>query len=100
MLDVETTPSGVRVINVGAGYDGGAGTLPPVPISAYSTLTIPAYARAINFLADNLASFPRAVHRDGAEPDTPHRLTKLIGRRPNSYQNAYSFWRTLFFHAA
>lgn len=41
----------------------------------------------------------RSVRKDGAKPDQKHPLDKLLRRRPNGLQNAFTFWRTLFFHA-
>lgn len=73
--------------------------LPLTVINPYSTLAIPAYWRAVNFLAGNLASFGRSVRRDGARLDQPHALDVLLKRKPNALQNAFTFWRTLFFHA-
>lgn len=99
MLNLTHSPSGYRV------YDAQPGTVAvdPMLINAYSTLTVPAYWRAINFLADNLASFPRAVRRDdGAKAEQRHTLSDLLDHRgePNGTQNAFTFWRTLFFHTA
>lgn len=72
----------------------------PTLINTYSALTVPAYWRAITFLADNLASFPRAVHLKGRTVDQPHPLDKILQRRPNQLQTSYTFWRTFFGHAA
>lgn len=72
--------------------------LNPATINPYSILTIPAYWRAINFKADNLTSFPRSVRQNGIPLDQPHRLDRIF-RRPNGYQNATQFWKTLFFHS-
>jgi HK97 family phage portal protein len=89
-----TTINGIRV------YDAKPGDVIGTSIiNGYSALTVPAYWRAINFLATNLASFPRSVHRDGAKADEPHPLDRILKRRPNAYQNATQFWRTLFAHA-
>jgi HK97 family phage portal protein len=78
----------------------GGTTIPPMLLNSYSALSIPAYRRAMAFLADNLASFPRSVRKEGLKLDTPHPLDRLLKRRPNNVQNATTFWRTLFFHAA
>ncbi|HEV7299217.1 MAG TPA: phage portal protein [Tepidisphaeraceae bacterium] len=67
-------------------------------INCYSALTIPAYRRAIEFLSSNLASFGRSVRKGGTKIDGTHRLDRLLNRRPNAYQNATTFWRTLYFH--
>lgn len=92
-----TTPDGKSVMM----YDSNdpTSTIPPTLINAYSVLTIPAYWRAVNFLANNLSSFPRSVQKDGAAQAVPHPLDRLLERRPNPYQNATAFWRTLFFAA-
>jgi HK97 family phage portal protein len=82
-------------------YDAQPGTtVPPMVLNPYSTLSIPAYWRAINFLSENLASFPRAVHKGGSKTEDLPTLTRLLSRRPNGYQNSFCFWRTLFAHAA
>lgn len=78
----------------------GSTIVPPTMINAYSALSIPAFRRAVQFLSENLASFPRSVRKDGAKLDTPHPVAKLIGRRPNAYQNSFIFWRCFWFHAA
>lgn len=100
MVSMNPTPLGnIRVFDV----TGGGNVIGTVAINAYSALGVPAYWRAINFLATNLASFPRSVHKDGARRsvvDDPHPLDGLLGRRPNGYQNATQFWRALFLHAA
>lgn len=100
MLGLARTPSGAMIVNA-SGYDA-AGAIPPIPISAYSVLSVPAYYRAITFLSANLASFPRTVRRDGTRAksgEDAHPLARLLGRRPNGYQNGTQLWRTLFFHA-
>lgn len=71
--------------------------LQPNLINCHSALTIPAYWRAVTFLAENLTSFPRAVYR-GSEKLKEHRLRRVLSRKPNGVQTAYDFWRTLFFH--
>ena len=94
-----TTPDGRSVML----YDSnspGQNVIPPTLINTYSVLTIPAYWRAMNFLANNLASFPRSIHKEGSPADRTHPLNRLLGRRPNSYQSGWRFWSTLFFHAA
>jgi len=42
-----------------------------------------------------MASFPRSVRKN--DIDVPHRLDKLLKRKPNPYQSPFSFWRTLYF---
>jgi HK97 family phage portal protein len=82
-------------------YGAGLGVnVSPTTINEYSILSIPAYWRAVNFLADNLAAFGRSVHLDEARIDVPHRLDTILKRRPNGYQNPTAFWRTFIFHCA
>jgi HK97 family phage portal protein len=98
-VNTHTLPK-MRIIDI---QGNPAAVLRPMDISHYSALSIPAYWRAVNFLADNLASFPRSVQKDGARrtPDQrPHPLERLLSRRPNQLQNSFIFWRTLFLHAA
>src|SRR4051794_5859413 len=98
MTNLVTIDGGFQV----QGYPTG-NIIGPAVINAYSTLAIPAYWRAMNFLATNLASFPRSVRKDGAKRaagEPAHPLDKLLQRRPNALQSATIFWRTLFFHAA
>jgi len=73
------------------------GVIGPAVVNAYTTLSIPAYWRAMDFLSQNLASFPRSVRKSGVDQPR-HRLARLLQRRPNNYQNSTLFWRTLFFH--
>lgn len=81
-------------------YDvSGTTVIPLTPINPYSALAIPAYRRAVSFLANNMASFPRSVRLNGAKPTNAHPLDKLLRRRPNQLQNPTIFWRTLFLHA-
>ncbi len=74
--------------------------IPSMLVNSYSVLTLPAYYRAINFLSNNLASFPRSVRLNEMKTTVSHPVQKIIGRNPNNYQNANTFWKTLFFHAA
>lgn len=72
--------------------------IPPTLINGYSMLTIATVWRAVNFLASNLASFPRHVHgADGGK--ITHNLDRILKRRPSQYQTATVFWRTLWGHA-
>lgn len=70
-------------------------------VNCYSSLTVPAYWRALNFIALNMARFPRRVHDPRAAADAPpHPLTRMLHRKPNQYQNPFVFWSTLFYHHA
>lgn len=75
----------------------GSTPLGPTIINAFSALQIPAYWRAVNFLAGNLASFPRAVYLSGVK--IAHAVDRVLERKPNPYQTATVFWRQLFFDA-
>jgi HK97 family phage portal protein len=88
---------------VPVGYSGSfyAGTvIPPLLVNSYSALTIPAFKRAVQFISENLASFGRSVHQNGSPAPSKHPLDKLLSRRPNNYQNAFTFWQTIFGHMA
>jgi len=87
---------GVRLIDVA----GNGSVVPNFPLSAYSVMSIPAYRRAVTFLCENLASFPKRVEKEGAKDGAlDHPLNKMLKRRPNQLQNPFIFWRTLFYHA-
>lgn len=89
----------IRIVDVNQVYSGNL--IPEIAINAYSSLTITAYWRAINFIAENMARFPRSVRDPKAAADAaPHPLTRLLARRPNNYQNPFVFWRTFWFHVA
>ena len=79
-------------------YGSNGSVIGPVVVNAYTTLGVPAYWRAVNFIANNMATFPRFVARAGTE--TPHGLNRLLQRKPNGYQGPSIFWRTLFLHRA
>lgn len=74
------------------------GVIGPCVVNNYTTLSIPAYFRAVNFKSANMASFPRSVRLDNT--DVPHRLDSLLERKPNGYQSATMLYRTWFFHLA
>lgn len=80
-------------------YAANGSVLPPIFMNTYGSLTVPAYWRAVNFLAENLASFPRFVRR-GDSQDAEHQLNRLLKHKPNGYQNGFTLWRSWFFHAA
>ncbi|HEV7299247.1 MAG TPA: phage portal protein [Tepidisphaeraceae bacterium] len=93
-------PEALEVINMGGSYEGGI--IPPALINAYSAMAITPYWRAMNFLATNLAAFPRSVRQNGNRMDDaePHPLAKLLRRKPNGYQTPQVMWRTFYYHAA
>ena len=95
----ESNTQSIRVIDVADPSRGNV--LNEIVINSYSSLTITAYWCAMNFIAKNMARFPRSVvDPDAAEDAPPHPLTSLLKKRPNGYQNPFRFWATWFFHAA
>lgn len=72
------------------------GVFGPTVVNNYTTLSVPAYFRALNFKSSNMASFPRSVQQNGI--DVVHRLNKIIKRKPNDYQSPTMLFRTWFFH--
>jgi HK97 family phage portal protein len=83
-------------------YDGGS-ALSPAVLGPYGSLAVPAYFRAISLIADNIASFPRSVRKDGAKADETksHPVNVLLRRRPNGYgQNPFILFRTWVYAAA
>jgi HK97 family phage portal protein len=70
--------------------------LSPVIVNTYSGLQIPAFWRAMEFLANNLASFPISVQLDGKT--VPHALNAFFSLQANRLQSAYTLWKTWFFH--
>jgi HK97 family phage portal protein len=95
------TPTGGTIQLVNASGDDPA-VVAPTLINPYSVMSIPAYKRAIAFLSENLACFPRSIvlNKEPLPEGTTHYLTPLIRLRPNGYQNAFVLWRTWFAHAA
>lgn len=63
-------------------------------INSYSQMSVPEFWRAVNFVTDNLTSFPRAVYLDNAKIDHP--VNRLLERRPNGYQTATTCFKTFF----
>jgi HK97 family phage portal protein len=92
-----TMPSGVPIY--AAGFAHGAAVIPPVAITPWSALAIPAYRRAVELLSATLASLPRSVVLNGAKLPGPHALDVLLRRRPNECQTAADLWAAWFFHA-
>ena len=101
-MSIAPTPTTIQFVNGGFSFNGSATVIAPTDINPFSAMSLPAFKQAIRFLADNLASFPRAVLKDGAKPEDTqaHPLQKLLNRRPNGYQNSFVLWRTWFSHAA
>lgn len=74
--------------------------VPSSVINPYSALSVPPYFRAMSFIADNMGSFPRSVHKDGSKDENNHPVERFLKRRPNQFQTAFNHWRTWYFHAA
>jgi HK97 family phage portal protein len=84
------TASSLTVIDVPS-----PGVLGPTVVNNYTVLSVSAYWRAMQFRSANMASFPRSVRKDGVS--VPHRLDKLLNRRPNDYQSPTMLFRTWHF---
>lgn len=78
---------------------GSKNLLNPFTVNSYSILSVPAVWRAVDLLATNLASFPRAVYDNGAKKEQPHPLDTFLKLRPNNRQNPTQFWTQWFFKA-
>ncbi len=72
-------------------------SITPALINSYSSLSIPSYKRAISFLTNNLASFPKSV-RDSEGGEVEHELDTTLKLKPNKCQTSTVFWRQLHFH--
>jgi HK97 family phage portal protein len=94
-----TMPSGVPIYNAAGAFGPGSAVIPPVTITPWSALDIPAFRRAVELLSSTLASFPRSVVKDGAKLDAAHPLDGLLKRRPNECQTAADLWSAWFLHA-
>jgi HK97 family phage portal protein len=70
----------------------------PTPINPWSTLTISAWKRGVQFLSENLASFELSVCQNDNPVTPPHPLQKILRRKCNKYQNSFIMWQTLFGH--
>ena len=97
----DVMPSGLRISPAipGGAFGPGAAVIPPIAITPWSALAVPAFRRAIDLLSSLLASLPRSVVRDGAKLDAPHPIDGLLKRRPNECQTAADLWSAWFFHA-
>lgn len=63
-------------------------------VSSFTMLQIPSYARAMDFLSGNLASFPIGVNQHYVKISEDHDLDPILSRRANSLpQSAFAFWR-------
>jgi HK97 family phage portal protein len=94
-----TMPSGVPIYNAGAAFGAGAAVIPPIVITPWSALAVPAFRRAVELLSSTLASLPRTVTLNGAKLPGPHALDGLLRRRPNECQTAADLWSAWFLHA-
>ncbi|MDB5297864.1 MAG: Phage portal protein family [Phycisphaerales bacterium] len=94
-------PANVRLIDASRGF-GTSDVVAPMLVNGYTALTVPPWFRAMRFLSEALASFPRSVHKDGARPAAgapPHPVDRLLKRRPNPLRNPFVFWSTWYLHA-
>jgi HK97 family phage portal protein len=71
----------------------GRTSLPMLNVSSFTMLQIPSYARAMDFLSGNLASFPIVVYQHDVKIGEDHDLDPILSRRANQMQSAFAFWR-------
>ena len=93
-------PSGTPIYPAVPGSFGpGTAVIPPITITPFSALAVPAFRRAVDLLSNLLASLPRSVVKDGAKLSAAHPLDGLLRRRANECQTAADLWTAWFFHA-
>ena len=83
----------------GGAFGPGTAVIPPVVITPWSALAVPAFRRAVELLSATLASLPRSVTLNGAKLATAHPLDGLLRRRSNECQTAADLWAAWFLHA-
>ena len=69
-----------------------------VPVSETNAQSIPALFRALNIVAEQIASLPWGVYRkdnDGTNEVTTHPLHKLVSFRPHPLYNTFEFRETI-----
>jgi len=59
-------------------------------------LQIPAYARAMDFLSGNLASFPIVVYQHDTKISEDHDLDPILSKRANQMQTSFAMWRQFY----
>ena len=75
-----------------------AGTEFGVTVTPEAALKMTAYQAGVRLIAENIASLPKEVRRDGPrgkESDRKHAAYKAINIRPNAYTNVFDFWFTM-----
>ena len=73
-----------------------------VRVTTDSALGLPAVWSSVSLIAGHMGSIPIEVRRrrgEGSERDTRHTADKLLNKRPNHYQTAFTFKQTLMVHA-
>lgn len=71
--------------------------IPTQLVNNFSALQNATYWRACDLFASNMASFCRVLHLNGILYDKPHRLDRILKRKPNQLDTCFSFWQTNFF---
>lgn len=97
---VDFSPQLWNAINGGFGLP----TKSKQSVSLSSSLQVTAYYRGVLVIADGIAQLPVEIYRKsgsgrGVEPATSHPLYDLLMHRPNGWQDATGFWRTVLMHA-
>lgn len=71
--------------------------IPTQLVNNFSALQNSTYWRACDLFSSNMASFCRVLHLNGILYDQPHRLDRILKRKPNQLDTCFSFWQTNFF---
>ena len=78
-------------------------SLAGVSVSTTATLGIPSYMQGVKLISEAVGRtdfmLVRSVQNRGRLPEVNHPAFDLVGKAPNSYQSAYTFWSTLITHA-
>ncbi len=83
-------------------FFGSASTNPLGIVNEWSVLTLPSFYRGVNFLAQTLASLPKAIYRERGPSCQPakHPLNKILQHKANSYlQTPFVLFETFMAHA-
>jgi HK97 family phage portal protein len=70
---------------------------PLPPITNYTILGIPQFARATHFLAGNLASFPIGIYQNEILSEAPNPVLKLLTRKANQNLSSFAFLDQWYF---
>jgi HK97 family phage portal protein len=71
--------------------------LSAINVNSFSMLSVPAFARAMDFLSGNLASFPVGIYQTEIKSTEPHPLDRLFTRRANPAQTSHAFLKQWYF---